>query len=146
MENRKTFLHILLVISMLWSGMSALSYGLLCSMLPSIREVWQQYESQFPSEVSIMMEQLLDAPRAYYLGMTLLALLELLGCIYMWRLRWPGFHCYTLARFLLLLLPILFLGRGYLGVGDIMMALLYIAVYFLLLRRLNVQSEQDPNS
>ena len=83
-------------------------------------------------------------PRGYFLGAGLLYLLELLGAIFMWRLRWTGFHCYTLARLLLLLLPLLFLGRDFVGIGDIMMALLFVGIYYLLMRQLKADQPEPP--
>ena len=83
---------------------------------------------------------------ATHLGVEALGLLEVLGAALMWQLRWGGFHCYALARLLLLLLPLLFLGRGFVGIGNIMMALLFIVVYFLLMRQLTAnEPPQQPN-
>lgn len=135
MKPNTTPLRILLVISLIWAGLNATTYLMLTFMLPTVRDAWTESSSMFPTEWSYAMEQLLSAPRGYYLGLGLLSLIEVLGCALMWRLRWPGFHCYTLARLLMLLLPVLFLGSSYLGVGDIMFAALWILVYYLLMKR-----------
>ena len=87
-----------------------------------------------------MMQRLFEMPRGYFAGAGLLYVLEVLGAALMWRLRWTGFHCYTLARLLLLLLPLLFLGRGFVGLGDVMMALLFVAVYYMLMRQLTAEA------
>ena len=91
-----------------------------------------------PEEFYATMERMFEVPKSYYLVCSLLFALELAGAILMWNLRRSGFHSYTIARLLLLLLPLLFLGRGYVAVGDIMFALLFILVYYLLLRQLGV--------
>ena len=45
-----------------------------------------------------------------------------------------------------MLLPMLFLDRSYVGIGDIMLGVLFIAYYFLLLRALQVFGKQDHDN
>lgn len=137
----KKFFHILLVITFISTGLSAFSYLVTAAILPSMQQIYSNNPTMLPEQFSVMMEQMLDTPRGYFLGAGLLYLLELLGAGLMWRLRWPGFHCYTLARLLLLLLPALFLGRSFVGIGDIMFALLFVAVYYMLMRQ---QTANEP--
>lgn len=142
--QQKTLFHILLVITYFFAGLSAFSYLVTAAMLPSMQQIYADNPTMLPEQFSVMMQQLMDTPRGYFLGAGLLYVLEVLGAALMWRLRWTGFHCYTLARLLLLLLPLLFLGRGFVGVGDIMMALLFVAVYYMLMRQLTAQEPQQP--
>lgn len=144
--NNKTLFHILLVLTMIWTGMSALSYLGMGLMLPTMKQILADNPSLMPEQFGVMMERMLDAPRSFYLVSSLLFLLELLGAVFMWRLRWSGFHCYTLARLLLLLLPALFLGRAFVGAGDIMMAILFVAVYYLLMRQLTGNTDHSQES
>ena len=135
MNNRIT-LRILLVITMVWGGLSAFAYLVTAVMLPTMRTLYEQNPMALPDEFSVMMQSMFEVPRGFYAASGILFILEVVGAAGMWRLRWSGFHCYTLARLLLLLLPALFLGRAFVGVGDIMMAVLFIALYYMLLRRL----------
>lgn len=144
--NNKTLFHILLVITFIFAGLSAFAYLVTAATLPQMKDIYNQSPTLLPEQFGVMMQQLLETPRGYFLGAGILYLLEVLGAALMWRLRWSGFHCYTLARLLLLLLPLLFLGRGFVGIGDIMMALLFIVVYFLLMRQLTAnEPPQQPN-
>lgn len=144
--QRKTLFHILLVITFIFAGLSAFAYLVTAATLPQMKGIYDQSPTLLPEQFGVMMQQLLETPRGYFLGAGVLYLLEVLGAALMWRLRWSGFHCYTLARLLLLLLPLLFLGRGFVGIGDIMMALLFIAVYFLLMRQLSAnEPPQQPD-
>lgn len=143
MKNTTLF-HILLVITFISAGLSALSYLMTAAMLPTVQQVYADNPGLLPEQLSVMMQQLLDTPRSYFLGAGLLYGLEVLGAALMWRLRWPGFHCYTLARLLLLLLPLLFLGRGFVALGDVMFALLFVALYYMLMRQLTATPPQDP--
>ena len=144
MSNRTLF-RVLLVITMVWAGLSCFAYLMMALMMPSMQTIYEQNPGMMPEEFTVQIKRLFEVPRGYYAGAGLLYALELLGAAFMWRLRWTGFHCYTLARLLLLLLPVLFIGKGFLGVGDIMMALLFIVVYYLLLRQL-IASENQDNS
>ncbi|MBR4739367.1 MAG: hypothetical protein IK058_05120 [Bacteroidales bacterium] len=142
--QRKTLFHILLVITFVFAGLSAFSYLMMTLMMPTMQQVYADNPTMLPEQFSVMMQQLLDMPRGYFAGGGLLYLLEVLGAALMWRLRWVGFHCYTLSRLLLLLLPALFLGRGFVGIGDIMMALLFVAIYYLLMRQLTAEQPEPP--
>jgi ABC-type transport system involved in cytochrome bd biosynthesis fused ATPase/permease subunit len=67
----------------------------------------------------------------------------------MWRLRKSGFHLYTLAQLLVLLITVLFLGRGALSLGSVMFTLLFVVYYYIALRNLGVfnkATEQQENS
>ena len=144
--QQKNLLHILLVITFIFAGLSAFSYLMTALLLPTMQHIYADNPSILPEQFSLMMQQMLDTPRGYFLGAGLLYTLEVLGAALMWRLRWTGFHCYTLARLLLLLLPLLFLGRGFVGIGDIMMALLFVAVYYMLMRQLTAnEPPQQPD-
>lgn len=139
--QRTTLFHVLLVITFIFGGLSAFSYLVTAAILPTMQQIYSDNPNILPEQFSVMMQQMLDTPRGYFLGAGVLYLLEVLGAALMWRLRWPGFHCYTLARLLLLLLSLLFLGRGFVGIGDIMFALLFVAVYYMLMRQ---QTANEP--
>lgn len=142
--NNRTLLHVLLVLTMVWAGLSCFAYLMMGLLMPSMRTIYEQTPGMMPEEFTVMIQRLFEIPRGYYVGAGLLYGLEVLGAAFMWRLRWTGFHCYTLARLLLLLLPLLFIGKGFVGVGDIMFALLFIVVYYLLLRQLTANSPEPP--
>lgn len=135
MKNRGLF-HFLLVLSIVWSGMATLWSLAMAATLPQMQRILADNPGMVPEEAFTMMQTMLDLPRSYYLITGILYLLELGGAVLMWNLRWSGFHTYTLARLLLLLVPLLFLGRGYVGFGDVMFALLYVVFYFLLMKML----------
>ena len=142
--QQQTLFHILLVITFIFAGLSAFSYLMTALLLPTMQQLYADNPTLLPEQFSVMMQQMLDTPRGFFLGAGLLYVLEVLGAALMWRLRWSGFHCYTLARLLLLLLPALFLGRSFVGIGDIMMALLFVAVYYMLMRQLTATPPEPP--
>ncbi|MBQ0160647.1 MAG: hypothetical protein KBT28_08525 [Bacteroidales bacterium] len=138
--NLKT-LHILLTLSFINTGMYLLSGLISTTMLPSMSQYYNANSSLFPDEFGILLERALNIPQWYYLLGVVLDAASIVGLILMWRLRKNGFHCYTLSKLLLIMLPVLFLDRSYVGVGNIMIAVLFIAYYFFLMKSLNTFDE-----
>lgn len=134
----KTLLHILLVLTFIGAGFSAIVYFTTSLFMPQMAAVYEANPSMLPVEMRTMMERFFDVPRLYYAAYAAVYVLELAGAVLMWNLRRSGFHCYTIARILLLLLPLLFLGRSYVGWGDAMFAALFVAAYHMLLKPLGV--------
>lgn len=131
-------LHILLVISFVVTG-SQLIWEIMgiAGMFPRIHDIYTNNPSEVNDIFAIRMEQEMAVPQWYNLLRGFLDLTSCVGLALMWRLRKNGFHAYTLSKLLLMLLPMLFLDRSYVGTGDIMIAILFIAYYFFLLKGLN---------
>ena len=131
-------LHVLLVITYVVSGYFLLSYLILGLTLPATSGMMEGMLDKFPDEFAIAMERVLAIPQWYFLVSALLNVASVAGAAMMWKLRQNGFHCYALSKLLLMLMPMLFLDRSYVGIGDMMLAVLFIAYYFVLLRLLGV--------
>ncbi|MBR1784079.1 MAG: hypothetical protein IJ760_01395 [Bacteroidales bacterium] len=136
MNKPRTFFHVLLVLSIVLGCLNAVAYISIGMMLPALEQVLADNPTLVPDEFAIMTERLFEAPQGFFVASALLYALEVVGCFVMWRERWTGFHCYTLARLLLLLLPAIFLGWGFVGLGDVMFAVLFILVYLGLMSRM----------
>lgn len=143
--NQKVFLHILLVLTFIYAGLSCLSALMMIPMQPVMSDFYAANPDILPEEFTVVMQRYLELPRGFFLATALLYGLEVAGGVLMWNLRVSGFHCYTLARLLLLLVPLLFLGKGYVGLGEIMMAVLFIAVYWMLMKQLGVFNNKDKD-
>jgi len=147
-RKSKGMLRFLLVLTFTWTALNIIAYSSMAMMLPAFKETYNSTPGLFPEEMKTMMDMFLALPRSYFAVGTLLFALEMTGGVLMWRLRPAGFHCYTIARLLMLLVPVLFIGRDYLMLGDAMFAALYITAYWLLMKSNGVfkgeknQSEQ----
>ena len=135
-----TTLHFLLVLTFITAGLNLLTYGMTCLVLPQMQQLYADNPNLVPEPMQTYMDMFLAMPRLFFAAEALLFALELAGGILMWRLRASGFHAYTIARLLLLLVPVLFLGKGFLQLGDVMFAALFIIAYWLLLKQLDVFS------
>lgn len=95
---------------------------------------------------AIMFEQQLAKPQWYCLLCTALDIISMVGMVLMWKLRKNGFHFYALSKLLLIMLPLLFLDRTFIALGDIMIAAFLIVYYFLQLRSINALQEQEASA
>ena len=137
-KPHQTTLRILLVLSLVNAVVSAVAYLGMALLLPSMGRMVEANSALFPAEFAVMWERMAAVPRPLYAAQSALYILSFSGCILMWNLRRSGFHAYAIAQLLLLLLPLLFLGKAYLGLGDLMFTALFLTVYYLLLRQLGV--------
>ena len=145
----QTLLKILLVLSMITAGSSFLdcfNIAFLPALYEQIPAMMAQYgfDEHATGAMKRMVEIRLALPQGYHLALGALWTLSFVGCLLMWKLRRAGFHCYTLAQLLLLLLPALFLGKSAEILGDAMFAALFIFCYWRLLKTLGVFSA-DPD-
>lgn len=108
--------------------------------LPFLKTMYQTGSMTFPSEMTVYIEQFFETPQSFFLCSALLYGLSLTGVILMWNLRKSGFHLYTLAQLLVMLVTLLFQGRERLPLGNIMLTLLFITYYYIALRNLGVFS------
>ena len=141
--NLKT-LHVLLVISFIVSGLYFLSELVSGLTLPWMQRYYAAHPEVMPDQWNILLERSLSIPQWYYLLCALLDAISVIGLVLMWRLRRNGFHCYALAKLLLMLMPLLFLDRSFVGVGNIMIGILFIVYYYYLMRVLTSSTDVTP--
>ena len=136
MNESPVLLRVLLVLSIIYGSMMFLSGTMMAIALPSLDAIYRANQSLLPSEVFTMWERAAAVPRLLYAALALLALLSITGCVLMWKLRRSGFHFYAIAQLLMLVLPLLFMGKGFLGLGDVMFTALFLLIYYLQLKSL----------
>lgn len=137
-------LHLVLVLSIIGSGFSCLGAICWALFMPTLQEV----AAKMPEVMQSAYEMMFSIPRVFYVVLTLLYAVSLAGAILLWNYRRIGLHAYTLAQILVLIVKLLFLGRGYVGIGDIMITVLFVGYYFITLRsieRLSAEGEDAPS-
>ena len=143
----QTLLKILLVLSIISAVFCILSEGMMALFLPTLDRVYAAHPEVLEEfHLTATWEVMAQVPRPFYGAMALLSALSLTGCLLMWKLRRVGFHCYTLAQLLMLLLPLLFLGKGAVGIGNVMFTVLFVVYYWLLLKRIGAFSAPSTPS
>lgn len=136
MNKSPVLLRTLLVLSIIYGSMTFLSSLMMAIALPALDAVYRANQAMLPSEMFSLWERAAAVPRLLYGGMALLSLLSVVGCVLMWNLRRSGFHFYAIAQLLLLALPLLFMGKAYMGVGDIMFTALFLLLYYMQMKNL----------
>lgn len=71
----------------------------------------------------------------YYVLLSLLAALCIYACLLIWNGHGTGVNLYAFCKTGSLLIPILFFGMRGLNIGDIMLAVLFIAYYYIYMFR-----------
>lgn len=146
-DNRRksnvVFLRIVLVLSMIGSGLYSIMYLLMGFMLPIMKSQYEAGVVDIPEMMRAMYDNMLGASQVYYFLTGVLYALSLAGVIMMWKLRRAGFHYYAIAQLLVIIVTILFLGRTYMNIGDIMLTLLFITYYYFSLRSIGVFTSSD---
>ena len=145
-----TRLRIMLVLSMIGSGFSILNNLLTGITLPMYKRLWEEGALSGPLKTICDMtgtdetlfyssfEQMLQIPAAYYFLTMFLYAMSLAGVIMMWRMRKNGFHFYSIAQLLLIIVSILFLGKASMSIGNLMITALFIGFYFVALKGLGL--------
>ena len=139
-------LRILLVLSMITAGsgfMNSIHVVLLPGLYKQSPAVMEKFgfEEYVTGPMKQMVEDQLSLPQGYHLAFAAFCVLSFVGCLLMWKYRRSGFHCYTLAQLLMLLLPALFIGKGAMDIiGNIMFAALFIFIYWRLLKTIEETS------
>ena len=136
-------LRIFLVLSIIGSGMYFMASLVWGVTLPSMKAVYESGELSVPEEMTVMVEQMINTPRSFYLCSALLYATSLIGVVLMWNIRKSGFHLYTLAQLLVLLIGVLFLGKDRLSLGDVMLTVLFITYYYIALRKLGAFNREE---
>ena len=138
-SNLRT-LHVLLILSFIYTGIMFIGELISGMALPWMTRYYAAHPDTVPDEWGILLERSLSIPQWYYFLTALLDAVSIVGMVLMWRLRKNGFHCYTLAKLLLIAMPMLFLSRSFIGIGNIMVCVLMIGIYFYLMRALGTFS------
>lgn len=101
---------------------------------------------QYPSWTYFWKENLLfyyQANIMYFVLLFLLSLLMTYSCVLMWNGHRTGVNLFAFAKCAGLTLPMLFFGMRGVVVGDIMLALLFIAYYYLYMFRHLIHNKEE---
>lgn len=143
-KSRLRTLHIVLVLSLVANGLNAFSYFIMS--FQGVRDMMRDNMQLIPEVMHETYEFMLSIPSAFYIASAIFYIIAFVGCLIMWRPRGIGFHYYTLAKLLLIGTPLVFIGRQYLNLGDLMMSLLFIVYYFISLRSLGAFSKSNDDT
>ncbi|MGE5317409.1 MAG: hypothetical protein ACM3ME_05395 [Chloroflexota bacterium] len=125
--KRSPALTLTCILTLLWSGFTLLgalmAYGLYYD-LPLIMQ-----QAEYGDQEKLILEMIQNSKREFFLIIALLNALSFIGAILMWKLKKVGFHFYTTAQLLILVVPF-FLVAGYsVSLPNAIITVVFIAAY-----------------
>ena len=140
-EKRPDFLTLLCVLSFIGSGCALLSYlsvGLSFNTLRHLVFETDTYKAYLDMRhMRVYMAFMFSLPQWYFLLNGLLYAASFAGVVLMWRLRRTGFHVYTIAQCLIILLGMLIVPGTDVPYGAIVWTGLFVAGYAVNLKHMN---------
>ncbi len=139
-------LRFFLVLTFIWSGMCCLSYLMFGLTPDTFREAFMAPEQQ--SLLNEASQELLDTlfatPRWSFFLLAALYALSVVGAAFMWQKNRIGLHLYILAQVLLFVLPHFLIGTPF-DYGDAMISLMFIAIYYWSLKKIDEEEATDTD-
>lgn len=99
-SKRPELLTVLCILTFIGSGLGVISNFFVLTSYSSVQELVASGELIFPG-----IDILLSVDKAYFLIGFILSSISLFGAYNMWKLKRIGFHLYTIAQILLLIVP-----------------------------------------
>lgn len=143
--KRTPFLLTLCILTFIGSGFSFLYYLLLSLSKANMPEMMEVYRGMFKNaemldQMEIMLNFMASVPSWKYLLVALGFGGSIAGAALMTKLRKEGFHIYVISQIIIFaLLAFLIGGPLKTSFSDILLTILFILMYFLQMKKSNVQ-------
>ena len=124
--KRPPGLTILCILTFIGSGVSALSSLFVAAAYDLMPEAIKQSPIQ---DGGALLEMINSAGPLFFLITGILYLASLAGAIFMYKLRKPGFHLYTLAQLAMMIVPLLMIKGFVLPVSNLLLTGSFILAY-----------------
>lgn len=131
---RPRLLTLLCIFTFIGSGLSMLSNIALFSTIDQIREMFAENPIYTILGVEMNMSIFLNVNPLFFLVQALLYSVSVSGALQMWNLRKSGFHVYTVAQIMLLIVPKIFIHDMPFPAMDLLMTGTFIYFYYLNLK------------
>ena len=137
----KTLLKVLCILTFIYSGIT-----FVCSAVVAIPDetFWtiffekfeeelenQEHQEQVRQLIDLDMAKILFSNRSYYVFMAFLCACSVVGAAFMFKKRIIGFHIYTLAHLLMIVLPLIIFRNMNFSIGGTIFSLIIIGLYAL---------------
>jgi len=122
--QRPTLLTVLCIITFIGSGLSTFSYLMFSVIYDLLMDQLSVTAASMP-EINFMLE----APRSFFVVSFVLSAASVTGAIFMWNMRKIGFHIYTVAQLIYLVVPLLYFGGETNPLLNIVLTALFVYLY-----------------
>jgi len=117
-------LTILCILTFIGSGVSTFSFLMVSVMYELFMQQLDVLYANMPEA-----NFLLEAPRDFFVVSFILSAASVAGAIFMWNLRKIGFHIYTSAQLVYLVVPLLYFGGETNPLLNIIVTALFVYLY-----------------
>jgi hypothetical protein len=123
-EGRPQLLTIICVLSFIGGGLAGMSYFMVFALYDEVMPALKEASEQFPA-----FQIFTGAARSFFLTGFILYFLSIMGVSMMWRMQKAGFHFYTGAQVMLLLMPLFYIKNFPIPFMDGIITLAFIMLY-----------------
>jgi len=123
-KKRPQLLTILCILTFIGSGLGTAAFLMVSINFEDTIKALKVLYSGMP-ETKFMLE----APRDFFLVSFFLSAFSVIGAILMWNLRKIGFHLYTSAQLIYLVVPLIYFGGETNPLLNIMLTALFVYLY-----------------
>ncbi len=129
--QRPELLKILCILTFIGSGLSLISNSIMFLTIDIIRNYYAAGSFDFLAEDLDLstLEILINANSSYFIFQAILFALSFYGAYLMWNLKKVGFHFYTIAQIVLLILPQVFIPSMPFPTFELLLSLIFITLY-----------------
>ncbi len=128
--QRPSVLTFLLILTFIGSGMTFFSNSVIYIMFDQFKAVFSQHPDMEMMGVKMNMAEYMNLNPLFYLLQGLLSGLAFAGAVFMWNLKKVGFHLYTTAQILMLIIPKIFIHHLPFPLFPLIISFLFIYLYY----------------
>lgn len=124
-------LKILCILTFIGAGLSGISNFIMFLTVDMIREAYENGIFDFLDDETMLdaMELMLSANSIFFIFQALLLALSVYGAYLMWNLKKIGFHFYTIAQIVLLIVPQILLSGLPFPTFELIISLIFVTLY-----------------
>ena len=128
-NKRPQILTVFLIFSLLYGSLSSFSNLVVYGAIDFIRQTFEGKDTVTMMGMDIDLSMFLNIDKNFFLLQGILYAISFTGAILMWNFRKIGFHLYTLAQIILLIVASVFLKGMPFPWFDILMTAMFVYVY-----------------
>lgn len=130
-QTRPELLKILCILTFVGSGLSLVSNTLMFLTIDVIRTYYENGNFDFLSGTMNLeaLELLISVKQSYFLVQAIVFAVSIYGAYLMWNLKKIGFHIYTIAQIMIIILTQVYMPELPFPLFEIMISLVFITFY-----------------
>jgi len=132
--KRSNLLTILCILTFIGSGMNFFSSIIIAAFYSTFTEIAQTFAEKFSLPG---IDLILESPPAFFLISGITYTFSFAGALLMWNFRKTGFHLYTIAQIILIIIPMYFLKMPAPSMFDIILSGIFVILYGVNLKNLS---------